>query len=168
MRGILVDPLSANKILARIIRPKDIFIESLVGSSPGPKQFWEFDAYEYSTMDPERAGKLKREGVIKFKKQRTVNMITLQEIATLLPNPDLPWLLSVDVEGADLSVIKSYDFKISRPRVICIEDHGFIQNHRSEQHDTILRLGYRLESQTPISLIYLDSRPIDSQNQNGL
>jgi FkbM family methyltransferase len=168
MRGILVDPLPANKLLARIIRPRDIFIESLVGDRSGPQQFWEFEAYEYSTMDPEVADRLKREGIIKVKKQRFVNMMTLQEIAKLIPNPELPWLLSVDVEGVDFSVIKSFDFKISRPRVICIEDHGFIQNLRSEQHDFILRLGYRLESQTSISLIYIDTRTIHSENLSGL
>ena len=111
MRGILVDPLPANRILARVIRPRDIFIDSLVGEGSGPQQFWEFEAYEYSTMDPEVADRLKREGIIKVKKQRFVNMMTLQEIAKLIPNPELPWLLSVDVEGVDFSVIKSFDFK---------------------------------------------------------
>ena len=168
MRGILVDPLPANRILARVIRPRDVFIESLVGVGSGPRRFWEFEAYEYSTMDPEVADRLKREGTIKVKKQKFVGMTSLQEIAKLIPNPELPWLLSVDVEGVDFSVIKSFDFKVSRPRVICIEDHGFIQNHRSEQHDFILRLGYRLESQTSISLIYIDSKTINSQNTSRL
>jgi FkbM family methyltransferase len=168
IRGILVDPLPANKILARVIRPKDLFIQSLVGDSSGPQQFWEFEAYEYSTMDPGVAEKLIQEGIIKVKRQTSISLITLQEIVMLMPDPELPWLLSVDVEGADFSVIKSFDFKLSRPRIICIEDHEFIQNHRSEQHDYILQLGYRLENRTSISLIYRDSGALNSDKPSGL
>ena len=168
IRGILVDPLPANKILARVIRPGDLFIKTLVGDRSGPQQFWEFEAYEYSTMDPRVAEKLIQEGIINVKRQISISMITLQEIVMLLPDPELPWLLSVDVEGADFSVIKSFDFKLSRPRVICIEDHEFIQNQRSDQHDYILQLGYRLESKTSLSFIYRDSGTINSDKLSGL
>jgi len=158
MRGILVDPIRTNKFLAKMLRPRDFFLECLVGQKPGPQQFWEFDAYEYSTTDIDVVDRLDREGIIKVKHKRFVNMITLQYIVAMMPQPQMPWLLSVDVEGADLSVIKSFDFKIYRPRVICIEDHEYIKNHTSVQHDYISQLGYQLEHQTPISLIYADTK----------
>ena len=56
-------------------------------------------------------------------------------------DPRFPTLLSVDVEGADLEVLKSNDWTKTLPRVICIEElesvkadnnsliRSFLENH---------------------------------------
>jgi hypothetical protein len=154
--GILVDPLRSNHLLTKILRPRDKAVCTLIGLGSVPLKFWEFEAYEYSTMDKQVASRILEEGKIKLKKVKNLEVMTLAEIVELLPNRELPWFLSIDVEGSDLEVLKSFDFRNSRPRVICIEDHAFIQNKFSTQHEYMTSLGYGLVNKTSISLIYKD------------
>jgi hypothetical protein len=67
-------------------------------------------------------------------------VLPLSEFAPAM-DPRFPTLLSVDVEGADLEVLKSNDWTKTLPRVICIEElesvkadnnsliRSFLENH---------------------------------------
>jgi FkbM family methyltransferase len=156
--GILVDPLRSNKILSVMIRPRDTFIQSLVGISPGVRTFWEFHDYEYSSMDGEVVSELVQSGKARIKSTKNVEVMTLSKVVEQLKSPNIPWFLSVDVEGADLEVIKSYDFLQNRPRLICIEDHVYVNRGSSVQHEYLTNLNYTLVDQTTLSLIYLDTQ----------
>ena len=155
--GILVDPLFSNKILSMLIRPRDTFLQCLVGEFSGVRTFWEFQDYEYSTMKWEVVSELVQSGRAKVKNSKNIKVVTLSKIVEQLKSPEIPWFLSVDVEGADFEVIKSYDFLQNRPRLICIEDHAYAQSGSSKQHEHLTSLNYRLVSQTKLSMIYLDA-----------
>lgn len=156
--GILVDPLRSNKILSVLIRPRDTFIQSLVGRSPGVSTFWEFHDYEYSSMDLGVVSELVQSGKSRIKKTKVIEVMTLSKIVEQLKYPNIPWFLSVDVEGSDFDVIKSYDFLQNRPRLICIEDHVFLNSGSSDQNEYLTNLNYKLVNQTKLSLIYLDMK----------
>lgn len=158
--GILVDPLRSNRILSAIIRPRDTFIQRLVGMTPGIRTFWEFQDYEYSSMDRDVVSELVKSGKAKIKSTKKVKIVTLREVVEKLSSPSMPWFLSVDVEGADFEVIKSYNFSQNRPRVICIEDHEYLKNGSSLQHDYLTNLNYKRVNQTSLSIIYFDSELI--------
>lgn len=155
--GILVDPLRSNRILSAIIRPRDKFIQSLVGITPGVRTFWEFHDYEYSSMDQGVVAELVDSGRARVKSTKNVKVMTLSKVVEQLKSPSIPWFLSVDVEGADFEVIKSFDFSKNRPRVICIEDHVYIRHGSSDQHMYLANLSYKLVNQTKLSMIYLDT-----------
>ena len=156
--GILVDPLRSNRILSKMIRPRDTFIQSLVGTSPGFRTFWEFHDYEYSSMDSGVVSELVQSGRAKIKSTKTVEVMSLAKVVEQLQSPNIPWFLSVDVEGADFEVIKSYDFLQNRPRLICIEDHIYLNRGSSVQHEYLTNLNYKLVNRTTLSLIYLDTQ----------
>ena len=56
---------------------------------------------------------------------------TLDEILTEARAPSPIDLLSVDVEGHELDVLRGFDFARWRPRLILLEDHvGNLDKHR--------------------------------------
>lgn len=166
--GILVDPLRSNRILSKLFRPRDTFMQTLVGASPGVRTLWEFHDYEYSSMEMEVVSELVESGRAQIKSVKNVKVVTLGNIIDQLEFQGLPWFLSIDVEGADFQVIKSYDFLTNRPRLICIEDHLYAVNGHSEQHEHLLALNYILVRQTSLSMIYLDAQEKSNfVNKNG-
>lgn len=56
--GILIDPLSANRTLSRVFRPRDTFIQALASNSDDPLTFFEMDPSFYSTTDEGEARSL--------------------------------------------------------------------------------------------------------------
>jgi len=64
-------------------------------------------------------------------------------------------LMSVDVEGMDLSVLMSNDWKKYQPMVVICEDLGFDLGSpkKSEVYAFLVKQGYRLVAKTPYSLI---------------
>jgi FkbM family methyltransferase len=119
--GYLVDPIKNNAKLSRILRPRDFIIEGIVSSTLGPYEFWEFDPYEYSTMTIDVAQKVAKKEGVRLVSKRELTGIPLSKLVGEIPK-GVPTLLSIDVEGADLDVLKSNDWNVFRPYVICIEE----------------------------------------------
>ncbi|KKT48350.1 MAG: hypothetical protein UW41_C0032G0008 [Candidatus Collierbacteria bacterium GW2011_GWC2_44_18] len=151
-RGICVDPNPKMKELYRIARPRDVFLNVGVGAeesvtamsagrqvSPchgekglqgdslkaGMMEYFEFEEGAANTFSPEQARKNQEVGR-KLIGKRMVPILPLKKIfAKYLPKGQQIDLLSVDVEGMDLEVLKSNDWKKYRPRMIICEDLEF-------------------------------------------
>lgn len=121
-QGLLVDPIESNFKLSKKYRRKDIVLKNLVSKKKGKIPFWEFSNYGLSTTKKSRAEKLIKSG---HKLLNTYNLesITLESIIDRFYNDkdNLPKLLSIDVEEAELSVLESNNWETFRPKVICIE-----------------------------------------------
>lgn len=63
-------------------------------------------------------------------------------------------LLSVDVEGHDLTVLQSLDFQKNAPSVIVVEDHQFSLESPGEITAFLLSLGYEFVSKCAFSLVF--------------
>jgi len=102
--GILVDPISSNVELARKYRPRDTSIQAIVGSTEYEKQFWEYETYEFSTTEMDRVDELGEQGIRPI---RTYSMksITLSSLR-LNTSPLDPYVLSIDVEGSEMEVLR--------------------------------------------------------------
>ena len=144
-------------ILTKLMRPRDKFVCSLVGENVGLKQFIEYEAYEYSSMSqPFSVNEQNSEKLdMKIRHTHLLPVRTLNDIAAKHLDTSIPWFLSIDVEGADFEVLKSYDFEFSKPYLICIEDHNYQRNQFSLQNNYIMNLGYKLVEKTDLSLIYI-------------
>ena len=64
-------------------------------------------------------------------------------------------LMSVDVEGMDLEVLRSNDWKKFRPKLVICEDleFNFMKPQSSGVVKYLMELGYDLVAKTPYSLI---------------
>ena len=68
--------------------------------------------------------------------------------------PTEPSLLSIDVEGMDLNVLKSNNWRKITPRVICVEESAPVHSH-SEISKYLKTFGYKYIESTGLSSIYV-------------
>jgi FkbM family methyltransferase len=85
----------------------------------------------------------------------TVNEIIKKYLADIAPN-----FVSIDVEGMDLAIVKSFDFLKYRPEVLCIETLSYTEDNTEEKLKDIISLveskGYFLYADTYINSIFVD------------
>jgi FkbM family methyltransferase len=153
--GISVDAIKFNTKIYRLMRPRDSSIHALIGDSNEMTDFFVFEPYGLSTADPEVA-----KNVLKIKDVRLLETIQLRTVrlSEIMPNitPYKASFLSVDVEGLDLQVLKTNDWTRFRPRVICVENWGGVQNSTTSEIAAYLdSKNYRMHAFTGLSEIYI-------------
>lgn len=152
--GICVDPIASNFRMLQILRNRDFSIQCLVSTTRGKVQFFEFIPFEYSTTVRAIADKLEiTEGI----RLRAIHQLDAKRLSMFAPlmDPLSPTLLSIDVEGADLDVLKSNDWTKTLPRVICVEELEKISENKSEVQKFLENHNYVLVERTSLSSIYL-------------
>ena len=152
----LVDPIARNVRILKLLRPKDLVLESLVGSGKGPTKFWEFEPYEYSTVVKSVADRVLSIDGVRLKSCTDRSIISLDEITK---NSEFlsPTLLTIDCEGFDLEVLESNNWNRFRPTVICIEEWDFKFGAEEGQIGTyLLNLNYSRFAFTGLSSIFID------------
>jgi FkbM family methyltransferase len=71
-----------------------------------------------------------------------------------------PNFVSLDVEGLDFEILKSFDFSKYRPEVFCIETLTYTENNTEEKLSNIIQfmssMGYKSYADTYINTIFVD------------
>jgi FkbM family methyltransferase len=153
--GYLVDPIKNNAKLSRILRSRDVVIEGIISSEPGPHEFWEFDPYEYSTTSPSVAESVAKKKGVRLVSKRELVSTPLSALFGGL-SKGVPSLLNVDVEGADFDVLESNDWSSFRPWVICIEEwkSTFSNSAPTQIEGFLIAKGYEKVAWTGLSTIF--------------
>ena len=158
-RGVCVE---ADKTLIPTIekiRPGDKILNvgiSTTGQSVA--DFYIFDVKGISTFDRAEADKRAASG--KYKLTETVK-VNLVDINTMIrTNFDrYPDLLSIDIEGLDLAVLRSLDFETYPIPVVCAETCSYSENHVRPKNVGIAELmrskGYEVYADTYINTIFV-------------
>lgn len=104
-------------------RPRDKNLELGVSAERGVMEFFVFDVPEYNTFDPDLAHSRDSRG-IRIIDRVQVQCFPLSEVLSTHLPPDMGQfeILSVDVEGLDLEVLKTNDWDRFRPKVVVAED----------------------------------------------
>jgi hypothetical protein len=152
--GILVDPIKANSLSSRLIRPRDICINGLVGDFAKSK-FFEFFPYEYSTISPEIASKISFENPsVKLVAKYDVMGMSASELFQKLPKREFVFV-NIDVEGIDLEVLRSLNLEINRPDLICIEEWEFESSRKTLVGKLLSQYGYNFIERVGLSSFYM-------------
>lgn len=123
-RGVNVE---ANPNLIRAFqtqRPEDINLNVGVAGNSDKQSltFYMFDnSSGLNTFDEERARELDKGGRFPIKKTITVPVTTVSKILSEHCNGIFPDILSIDVEGLELSILNSIKYDLTAPKVICAE-----------------------------------------------
>lgn len=152
--GLLVDPLRSNIKLAQRMRPRDTCVEGLCSSADKPAiDFFEYETYEYSTASPQRVAELARRG---HHVHATYKLPTFS-LETLVRENDLfdARLLSVDVEGLDLEVLKGTSWDAFRPELVIVEEWESPPAESTAIRGFMADLGYRFVSFNRASSFFL-------------
>jgi len=165
-RGLCVEPNPKMKKLFEKARPGDVFLNLGVGDVKKLKnsrnqelkmEYFEFEDGAANTFSPEQARRNQQESGRKLIGKREIRVMPLGRILDkYLPKEQKIDLLSVDVEGMDLAVLKSNDWKKYRPEMIIAEDLEFDWREPKKSAVTkyLSSLGYELKARTSYSLIY--------------
>lgn len=105
--GICIEPNPSlcEKIKAK--RPRDIVLGMGIGEKEGSLPYFMFANHSLNTFSPKEAAGAEKKG---FKMTKKIDV------------------LSIDVEGWDLEILKSIDFTKIRPAIICTETKKYEEN----------------------------------------
>lgn len=152
-RGILVEPISEFAKLSKKLRPKDLFINGVMGAKPGRVDFYQFEPYQYSTILPSERDLRVSQG-IKLSNKFEVDVVTLKFILNLMP--EYPHVISIDAEGSDFVVLDEILTSQVLPLVFCIED--LQPEETSKIHERLTNIGYYLVARIYPSSIYVSKK----------
>lgn len=156
--GICIDPLPGIKKGFNRWRPRDLFLEVGISSNRGTLEYFMFNEPALNTFDPTIAKE--RDGLKDYQliESRKISTFTLADILkkNITSNQEID-LLSVDVEGLDLEVLKSSDWYEFRPKVIIVE---CLTTHLEDLDKDPIYLflkgkGYMLYGKSGLSFIFI-------------
>ncbi len=156
MSGINIDAMPGSMTLFNKERPRDINLEIGISEKPATLTYHMFEEQAYNTFSEMLATSYMNTGHVRCKKIR-INTLPLSTILDTYIKPSQKIdLLSIDVEGYDMAVLRSNNWNTYRPRVIAIEDIGFNTEapHTSEIFNFLKNQGYHLEVATPKTLFF--------------
>lgn len=151
--GILVDPVLANVELTRMLRPRDLVIQAAVGDQEIESvEFIEFNTYQYSTIDNERAKEITSLGH-SIKARYQVPVIKLKDITVDSPT-EVTTVMSIDVEGQEISVLRSNDWMHFVPHYILVEDLAVPWTRKTEVANYLEEIGYKCIAISGVTCLY--------------
>ncbi len=158
-RGINID---ANRDLieeCRRVRKQDISICAAVSDSEREVTFHKAKSDAVSTIDEDRLAEWKKHFEFADADQETVVTQTLTSIldANIETGRNID-LLTIDVEGHDLHVLKGLDLSKYRPKVIIIEIHELDSVKDNEIYKYLSENGYLLKAFAILSAYFVDDR----------
>ena len=161
-RGVCVEPnpLLHDKFL--ITRPNDVCLNLGVGpETQGSMPFYQFgaEASGLSTFSRTHADENSR--FYSHVVERTIQ-VPVKSINSILDEyfDSPPDLLSIDVEGLDLDILKSVNFEVHRPKIICAEtilhsDGGSVKDEALINF--LLSVGYFVYGDTYVNSIFVNA-----------
>jgi FkbM family methyltransferase len=118
--GINIEPLAANAARLRKRRPRDVNLALAVGDRDGSITFYEIGKWHgYSTTDATIAAQHRADGLKVI--ERTVPLLSLSSVLDEHAAGRAIDFLSIDVEGAELAVLRGANLARHRPKIIVAE-----------------------------------------------
>lgn len=159
-RGVCIDPLPGTKKLFNLTRPRDITLEIGVNEHTSTLKYYMFNEPALNTFDPAVAGD--RDGAKEYRiiGEKLVEVKRLGDILHSFENLPAIDILSVDVEGLDLQVLKSNDWDRFRPRIIIAECLSMAMEDISSDsvYRYLMDLDYSVYAKTGHSVIFVSKR----------
>lgn len=162
-KGVLIEPIPSLCEIIKEKRPNDIVLNIGVGANKEIKKLYEFNANVLSTFCKTDADEIVKDSKGKYfiTKEYDVELLNInqiiQEYFTSCPN-----IISIDVEGLNLEIIKGFDFKAYRPEIFLIETINFTIDFNETKIEEIYKImkenGYMLFIDTYINSIFVDEK----------
>jgi FkbM family methyltransferase len=158
-RGINID---ANVDLinrCKHVRKQDISLQAAISDGEREVTFHKSKDDAVSTIDEERLVEWKKNWEFSDEDQETVVTKTLTSVLDAnLPSGTNIDLLTIDVEGHDLQVLKGLDLAKYRPKVIIIEIHALDKVQDNDIYKYLTANGYTLKAFAILSAYFVDGK----------
>ncbi len=155
--GITVDALKNNINLHKLLRPRDISKNYLIGDKNEIVDFYLYKESELNTSSKFRKKELEEYSIFSQSKQKlkkiSINNFIKNEIKDDLNKINF---LNIDVEGSDLEIIKSIDWENFQPNIISVEilSKHIEEINGSEIYKILKSNGYSMNSKLINSVIF--------------
>jgi FkbM family methyltransferase len=136
--GITAEPIPYLWRRHKWLRPRDVALNIGVSDFPGSLRFYQMVPAVLSTFDRERFGRLIDEGW-QLRSETPIEVTTLGDLCRMHLDGASVDLLSIDVEGWDLNVLKGNDWSAIEPRLVICE---VADDTRAEVDDFLAGKGY--------------------------
>ncbi len=140
----------------RRLRPEDVNLNVGISDKEGELDFYIMEDRTLSTFSKQECDKMITLGK-QFVEKRKVKLTTVAEVLSKYSGGQFPDLLSIDVEGMDLQILKSIDFHRSSPKVICVEASEYSPigagARRNDLIDFLVEQGYYEYANTNLNAI---------------
>lgn len=129
--------------------------------------FYIFPIPALNTLSKEEAEYRARNGSYEIEKTIKIPLKTINEVIeeNFAETPDL---ISLDVEGIDLDILKSLDFNKYRPLAICVETITYSENRTEKKIfeilDFVTSKGYFVYADTHINTIFVNEENFNDPN----
>lgn len=117
-RGLALDASEETKKLYEKYRPRDIFINSVVGKEDKDEVSFFFHKSGDLSLINSKYPENKNDFVEKKLKQVNVNTVLEKHKISEID------FLNIDIEGAEIEILETLDFDKHKPKVIAVEIHG--------------------------------------------
>jgi FkbM family methyltransferase len=167
-RGINIDPNPDAIKAFRRYRPSDVNVCVGVSDTAGDLSFHLFNEPALNTFDADLAKERARLPDYWLLETRSVPVRRLDDLLTeYLPRDQKIDFLSIDVEGLDLSVLRSGDWNRFRPSILLVEarERTVLAIESDPINIFAVAAGYRLIAKTLNTLIYEDGSGISVLNE---
>lgn len=158
--GVLVEPNPALcKEIARV-RPRDTVLNVGVASvGEGLADYYVMSNAFLSTFDKQVAENAAASGQARIERVDKIPLTTLNQITTA-HFPEGLHFLSLDVEGLDFELLKTFNFSACMPEVVCVETIEFIRGEVERKCTDVIAfmedVGYMVYADTYINTIFVD------------
>jgi FkbM family methyltransferase len=158
-QGVLVEADATLLPEIRKKRPKDIILNYGISDKNNEYlDFYIFDVNGLNTFNKDEAFLREKTGICKITKVVKVQMKSINEIIGKYFDT-FPDLLSLDIEGMDLQVLKSLDYNRYPIPVICVETCQYSENNIRPKNNHIFEYlgskGYTVYADTYINSIFV-------------
>jgi FkbM family methyltransferase len=148
------------------MRPRDIHLNCGVGIDDGLAEFFVMSTPTLNTFSEKEASEYAASGKYLITQKLKIE---IQNVNRIIKNnfSVCPNLVSLDVEGWDLVVLRSFDFEKYRPQVFCVETLSFTEDQSERKLNEIIEFmhskNYLTYADTYINTIFVDRSAWDSR-----
>jgi FkbM family methyltransferase len=163
-RGICVepDPYLFRKFKSK--RKKDICLNIGIGKKETLADFYIMSTRTLNTFSKEEAENCMKNNEDKIKKTIPVKLQPINDIIEKNCNTK-PNFISLDTEGLDFEILKTFDFNKYRPEVFCIETLEYSTGKKSKEIiDYMEQRNYFVYADTYINTIFVDYNSWKNRN----
>jgi FkbM family methyltransferase len=157
--GVCVEADASLVNQIRSVRPRDLVLNVGVGiDDDQEKDFYVFSEPSLNTMDKGEADFRVSQGTYSIER---VDQIEMMRVDRLIRENfhKVPDLLSIDIEGLDLEVLKTIDYSVYPIPVICAETCTYSENYNKPKDRSIelflTQMGYFVYADTYINTIFV-------------
>ena len=156
-RGINIDAMPNSMSLFNKIRPRDINLEIPISDKKQKLKYYMFNEAALNCFSKELAEKRNGKYDYKIISEKEMETSTLEEILEKhLPYDQEIDFMSIDVEGLDLQVLKSNNWRLFRPKIVLMEviDSSINEIADSKEYKYLAEFGYETFAKTVNTVIF--------------